>query len=252
VGIAELGKWCLINEMQCSKVSLCKFVKNVCCFGFVVLSLNEPSLADVVLFEDSFDGSSIDIDKWMVGTAEQANGRISGTIIAKPAFTSPYEIFGRITLPVSNLAPQFVVHLRSSGWNYNSTDVPSFEISGIALAFANITPDGLGDVLILSDPWQSPNPLAPPFFTSHGPISWNTNQENEIHIIDDGSAIKLFVNNLEIFNVTTDYSVGSYVGFSALDSFLSNVEINSVPEPSSLSLLAVGLGGWALVRRRRS
>ena len=238
--------------MKCNKAPLYKSIKKLCCFGFVILSFNEPLFADVVLFEDSFDGSSIDIDKWMVGTAEQANGRISGTIIAKPAFTAPYEIFGRITLPVSNVAPQFVVHLRSSGWNYNSTDVPSFEISGIALAFANITPDGLGDVEIFSDPHQRPNPLAYPFFTSHGPISWNTNQENEIHIIDDGSAIKLFVNNLEIFNVTTDYSVGSYVGFSALDSFLNNVEINSVPEPSALSLFAFGLGGLAMMRRRRS
>ena len=237
--------------MKCGRASVYKFVKNLCCFGFVILSFNEPLEADVVLLEDSFDGTSIDIDKWMVGTAEQANGRISGTIIAKPVFTAPYEIFGRVILPVSNLQPQFVVHLRSSGWNYNSTDVPSFDVSGIALAFADVNIGSLGDVLILSNPWQSPNPLAPPFFTSHGPISWNTDQENLIHIIDDGSAIKLFVNNLEIFNVTTDYSVGSYVGFSVFDSFLNNVEIKSVPEPSALSLLAVGLG-VVLWRRRRT
>ena len=125
--------------MHFNKPSLYKFFKNLCFFGFVILSLNRPLFADVVLFEDSFDGSSIDIDKWMVGTAEQANGRISGTIIATPAFTAPYEIFGRITLPVSNIAPQFVIHLRSSGWNYFSGDVPSFDISGIALVFANTT-----------------------------------------------------------------------------------------------------------------
>jgi hypothetical protein len=235
--------------MQCSKVSLCKFVKNVCCFGFVALSFNEPLFADVVLFEDSFDGAILDANKWM-GSGNQANGQVSGTIIAKPAFSASYEIFGKITLPMRDISlPGFTVHLRSGGWSDYQSATPDFDISGIALAFSNSTPSSPGDVIILSDPFQSPNPLALPFFTGYS-ISWNTNQENEFHIIDNGSAIKLFVNNLEIFNVNTDYSIGNLVGFTSDDGFLNYVKI--IPEPSALSLLAIGLGGLAMMRRRRS
>jgi hypothetical protein len=236
--------------MQRSKVSLCKFVKNLCILGAVIISVNTPLEADVVLFEDSFDGAILDANKWM-GSGNQANGQVSGTIIAKPAFSASYEIFGKITLPMRDISlPGFTVHLRSGGWSDSQSAMPDFDISGIALVFYNSTPSSPGDVLILSDPWQSPNPLAPPFFASYGPISWNTNQENEFHIIDNGSAIKLFVNNLEIFNVNTDYSIGNFLGFTSDDGFLNYVKI--IPEPSALSLLAVGLSALAMMRRRRS
>ena len=234
--------------MQCSKVSLCKFVKNLCILGAVIISVNTPLEADVVLFEDSFDGAILDANKWM-GSGNQANGQVSGTIIAKPAFSASYEIFGKITLPMRDISlPGFTVHLRSGGWSDYQSATPDFDISGIALAFSNSTPSSPGDVIILSDPFQSPNPLALPFFTGYS-ISWNTNQENEFHIIDNGSAIKLFVNNLEIFNVNTDYSIGNLVGFTSDDGFLNYVKI--IPEPSAVSLLAFGIGGLAMMRRRR-
>jgi hypothetical protein len=235
--------------MKCSKASFYKFVQNLCILGAVIISVNTPLEADVVLFEDSFDGAILDANKWM-GSGSQANGQVSGTIIAKPAFSASYEIFGKITLPIRDISlPGFTVHLRSGGWSDSQSAMPDFDISGIALVFYNSSPSSPGDVVILNDPNLNP-PYTPPFFDSYGPISWNTNQENEFHIIDNGSAIKLFVNNLEIFNVNTDYSIGNFVGFTSDDGFLNYVKI--IPEPSAVSLLAVGLGGLALVRRRRS
>ena len=235
--------------MKCSKASFYKFVQNLCILGAVIISVNTPLEADVVLFEDSFDGAILDANNWM-GSGSQANGQVSGTIIAKPAFSASYEIFGKITLPMRDISwPGFTVHLRSGGWSDSQSAMPDFDISGIALVFYNSTPSSPGDVVILNDPNLNP-PYTPPFFASYGPISWNTNQENEFHIIDNGSAIKLFVNNLEIFNVNTNYSIGNFVGFTSDDGFLNYVKI--IPEPSALSLLAIGLGGFAMMRRRRS
>ena len=235
--------------MKCSKASFYKFVQNLCILGAVIISVNTPLEADVVLFEDSFDGAILDANNWM-GSGSQANGQVSGTIIAKPAFSASYEIFGKITLPMRDISwPGFTVHLRSGGWSDSQSAMPDFDISGIALVFYNSTPSSPGDVVILNDPNLNP-PYTPPFFASYGPISWNTNQENEFHIIDNGSAIKLVVNNLEIFNVNTDYNIGNFVGFTSDDGFLNYVKI--IPEPSALSLLAIGLGGFAMMRRRRS
>jgi len=46
------------------------------------------------------------------------------------------------------------------------------------------------------------------------------------------------------------FSAGT--GGSHIDVFVDNVSIKTVPEPSALSLLAIGLGGLAMMRRRRS
>ena len=57
---------------------------------------------------------------------------------------------------------------------------------------------------------------------------------------------------------TTDASEGfTYLDFSLTGNNDDNIAIdtvrfNTVPEPSALSLLAVGLGGLAMMRRRRS
>jgi hypothetical protein len=51
--------------------------------------------------------------------------------------------------------------------------------------------------------------------------------------------------------------MGSKVGFfgnemGGMTAQFDDISIQGVPEPSALSLLAVGLGGWAMIRRRRS
>jgi hypothetical protein len=54
--------------------------------------------------------------------------------------------------------------------------------------------------------------------------------------------------------VATANSTAIEMGTYTSDNFhtVSNVSVTAVPEPSALSLLAVGLGGLAMMRRRRS
>ena len=49
-------------------------------------------------------------------------------------------------------------------------------------------------------------------------------------------------------STTTATFIGAAINTTPNESIL----VGQVPEPSALSLLAVGLGGWAIMRRRRS
>jgi hypothetical protein len=65
-------------------------------------------------------------------------------------------------------------------------------------------------------------------------------------------------NFLTLANLGVNFAAGDKFAISALssgidvDTFIDNVSIQTVPEPSALSLLAIGLGGLAMLRRRRS
>lgn len=56
---------------------------------------------------------------------------------------------------------------------------------------------------------------------------------------------------VEIFDLTTKANQGS-VAVGSRPTYMAVNPLNVIPEPSTFSLLAISLGGWALLRRRRS
>ena len=90
-------------------------------------------------------------------------------------------------------------------------------------------------------------------------LNWNLSTQTVYMIgIDSESTatVKWSLNQSASQNSSTGFITG-YSGYNAqegtyIDNGLHGATINAVPEPSALSLLAVGLGGLAVMRRRRS
>jgi hypothetical protein len=62
----------------------------------------------------------------------------------------------------------------------------------------------------------------------------------------------LAINNLGVnFAAGDKFAFSAAVGAASMDMFLDNVSIQSVPEPSAASLLALGIGGLIALRRRK-
>jgi hypothetical protein len=209
-----------------------------------------------VLLTDSFDGSSIDSSKWNINLpfatsqAYVSNGKFvsydRGIITTKAAFNpylQPYMVEGVFT--PENWQTVFCVTLRGNG----NLDIPSSESLGIRVGFWSSA----------FDPGLSINPIflnatgtgvsALPAFAIGSPYTFA--------ITDFGDTITVAINGTEVAvaNVNDYKSGGSISLFSSYQNGLNQVDnfkVSSVPEPSALSLLTVGFGALAVIRRRRS
>ena len=232
-----------------------------------ILCLLTSSLKAQILFSDNFDGSEIDTSKWDIflpyadsmvyvqdGILRSKN---FGFIVSKQSFSAPYTVSfvsGQINSPgvVIKSNDQFL--LRQSGLGSNLLE----QLMGAG------ADNGLFSIVISA---TDPNSNQPPYAGSETdiPITFN----------DYGSSITVIDSLFEAFSGTTTYwetpiwpnpefwpnstppnFTGSKIGFfgSAANSEASlfSVQVLSLPEPSALSLLAVGLGGFVMIRRRRS
>jgi len=221
-------------------------------FLIMALLFSTTLKADVLL-TDSFDGSSIDASKWNVnlpfGTSQAyvSNGKfvtydrgiITSTATFNP-YVQPYVVEGVFT--PENWNTVFCVTLRSNG----VLDIPSSESLGIRVGF-----------------WSSANPFGvtinPVFMNATGsgvsalPALPN-GSPYAFAITDFGSKISVAINGTEVVVADiSDYTSGGSISlFSSHQYGLNNVEnikVTSVPEPTSLSLLA--LGGLVLAFKKR-
>ena len=71
------------------------------------------------------------------------------------------------------------------------------------------------------------------------------------NLISGGTDLFTFANLGVNFAAGDQFAFASWTGGANLDMFVDNVSIQTVPEPSALSLLAVGLGGLVLLRQGR-
>ncbi|NDF99087.1 MAG: PEP-CTERM sorting domain-containing protein [Chitinophagia bacterium] len=222
-------------------------------YGLILLTLSIGKAE--LLLVDSFDGSNIDSTKWdqiiPFGSSSLTveNGYLKsvgrGTLVSKQEFQSPYVLSGTFTS--INDWDLLAIILRSDG-QITPGDLNG-GLNGLAIGFhpppsiwsgggLNITRSGIG------------------LFYSF-PLSFNPSQEYDFKITDYGSTISVNINGNDLFSLSTDFSAGSKIAFlsrepqgsTQTESRLIQVQVATVPEPSALSLLAVGLG--VLFRRSR-
>jgi hypothetical protein len=132
--------------------------------------------------------------------------------------------------------------------NLGGQNIPFFQITGMSGNFMGRTITGVtSDRLNLLDPRSVEN--APGVVGMYIPNTWNvadlgiTTTSNSSYLVMDSP----YGRNNIVYEVQT---VGS--NSAALEGGYMLVTPSAVPEPSALSLLAIGLGGLALVQRRRA
>lgn len=218
------------------------------------------SLKADVLFFDSFDGATIDETKWDIVLPNNVTSSISvqdgylkslnrGTVVTKQEFNSPYIVTGlfRTSALYYDLT---TITLRSSGLLPSSLSWGLVE--GIAI---EIWSDGY-----YITPYEFGLNAGPP--SEYKPsIAIEDNQIYSFQILDTGSTFSVSINNQEIFTRATSFSTGGKIGFSSREyngtwndtgrSDLLQIQVESVPEPSTVLLSAAGLGGIAIMRKRK-
>jgi hypothetical protein len=232
-------------------------IRNLNLSALALISFIAPLSAEVVGFQDSFDGSSLDGSKWttlspysdsVVSVQDGFLRTISrGTVVTQSEFSDqisgPIMISGSFRL--ANSFSVFEVWLRSDGILIPGT---YGWVGGIMVGF-------------WSGPnyWSSPglkigySDLTPNIFTDS--ITFNPDQVYNFKITDGGSWISVDVDGVRRVTSLTQFSTGGKValnGRQSLDGQVGQVDvfgIEIIPEPSSLSLLF--LGGVVVALRRR-
>jgi len=228
--------------------------------AFLFIGLSSFVKAEILL-TDSFENGALDSSKWDV-FLPNGNSSVSvqdgylkainrGTLISKNEFNSPYKISG--SFRTQNLYYDLTtITLRSSG--LLPSGVSWGLVEGIAI---EIWSDGY-----YITPYQfGANAGSPTEYRPSVPIYDNV--PYNFQIIDTGNTFSVIINDQLIFTEATTFTTGGKIAFSSRESWTNNgettnghsdllaIQIESVPEPSALSLLAVGLGGLAMMRRRR-
>ena len=236
-------------------------MRNLILSALALISFIAPLSAEVVGFQDSFDGSSLDGSKWttlspysdsVVSVQDGFLRTISrGTVVTQSEFSDqisgPIMISGSFRL--ANSFSVFEVWLRSDGILIpgNSTGW----VGGIGVGF-------------WSGPnyWSSPglkigySDLTPNIFTDS--ITFNPDQVYSFKITDGGSWISVDVDGVLRATSLTQFSTGGKVALNGrqnLDGQVGQVDVfglQIIPESSSLSLLALGGVVMALGRRKRA
>jgi hypothetical protein len=238
----------------------------------LLLAFSASLKADFVLTE-TFDGSVLDHTKWDIytspstpagtaGSVSVANGTATlanrGTIITKQEFSNGFDLVGRFRF--DGVTDRFMVFTRSTG---ASTNPWKDQDNGI---FYNFQQDsgqvGISEWTVggLSNPGNAYTSDANCWLNalSSAPAYLPSNEWIDFRITDNGSMVALYLGDLAnpIVTATTVLSPGNRISFN--NSYnpgqvvsIDSVTVASVPEPSALSLLVIGLGGLAMIRSRR-
>lgn len=236
-------------------------MRNLILSALSLISLIAPLSAEVMVLQDSFDGNSLDVSRWntllpysdsVVSVQDGFLRSISrGAVVTQSEFSDqisgPIMISGSFRL--ANSFSVFEVWLRSDGilipGNSNGW------VGGIMVGF-------------WSGPnyWSSPglkigySDLTPNIFTDS--ITFNPDQVYSFKITDGGSWISVDVDGVLRATSLTQFSTGGKVALNGrqnLDGQVGQVDVfglQIIPEPSSLSLLALGGVVVALGRRKRA
>ena len=215
-----------------------------------------------VLFFDNFDGATLDTSKWDVvlptGVASVSvqDGFLRslnrGTVVTKQEFSGPFVVSGKFRTPAA-FYDLTTITLRSSG---SLPATPSHDrLEGLAIEIWS------GGNYVT--PWE----IGATGATALAPSSpFGALTDNAIHtfeIQDTGSSFTVSINGTEIFSRATSFSAGAKISFSSrerttavgsqpeLTGQSDLMEIQVIPEPSSISLFLAGGSALVAMRRRK-
>ena len=222
------------------------------------------SLNAEVLFTDSFDGPAVDSSKWNTilpygdSAVSQASGSLRlerrGGVFTAQSYSQPFELTG--TFINHNVYSILTVTLRSDGSLANNDYKTANGLSVVFWGPLGLAEGGRIDI-------RGEDPLS---------VNWGTNlaitpeDQHTFRIIDTGSSVRVEFDGSLIVDYQSTFSLAGKVGFSSResrdnfgpgpsrwegDTEILSAQISSVPEPSSLSLLALGGVVVALRRRKR-
>ena len=221
-----------------------------------------------MIFDDNFSNSSLTSSKWDFayqytneppfrnsqvavtnGTLVLTDGGIATT---KMSFNEPHRINGSFGNFNGNAGSSFFVSLRSNGvLNNDFFRHPS----GLQIWFAGNYIENVGESRIYVYEMPSSG-AATQVAEIIAPVLWNT--FNAFDIFDDGQNVSVGLNGATYLNFSSVFSIGDRISINTgnttdaqSQSVQSTVEFLTVtvPEPSALSLLAIGLGALAMMRR---
>jgi hypothetical protein len=230
--------------------------------AFIILSF-ATTVGNAQTLIDNFDGSLINISNWTPSYRSYGNSAITlSSGIAK--FKN-----GAFITTVSNFSnPTITGRFSFSGWEYDRFQV-LFRCDGTRID-SQIPNNGIGIQI---------TPSSNPDFGSSKTVQFfdfntftalavaapqiNLNTFYDFKINDDGNNIKVYITDMTnpLFTYSTFKTYGNKVQFgnreqaagSSPPPYYLNIDsLSIVPEPSALSLLSVGLGGLAMMRRRRA
>ena len=220
---------------------------------FIAALLCSASLKADVLLTDSFDGSSIDSTKW---TAYRPQGgsqvfesggnlvmQMRGGVDSVMALPNELQVEGGFRF--TGYEDHFAVVLRSDLSIANGY----YEKTGIRVSFQ----DNSQTLRIQELGSGINNEIAFTFYTL------NRNTDYTFKIVDQNNTVSLYLNgdSSPLVQATTFFRPGSFISFydrenPGNETQLQYVAVSSIPEPSSLSLLALGGAVVALGRRKRA
>jgi len=288
VGIAKLEKWCLIDQMNKAVLLLTLvFVVSVqTSFADITYYFaNNPSLQGDL----SLSGWSITTDgtKGFLSAANILDIHIDeyGSVIEDTTLTLNNLFATESHLGFANPLVGRFSNYYINGTDYGSStyldwrsnrqsnqnlsiDIDQFVKINYALQFTSLTgkttpygqyPNGVTPVVSSLPPypsmdyWYSMSYSADNIFSNYG--ATDTSGDYSIGLGIDGFSISGTIDEEHmrdemIADGFSDLALPNQRGRESLTAPM--VIASSVPEPSALSLLAVGLGGWAMMRRRRS
>jgi hypothetical protein len=230
-----------------------------------LVSFITPLSAEVVVFEDSFNGNSLDSSKWKTlspfsdSTVSVGNGGVNlvarGTIVTKTSFAAPYTLTGSF-INQNNTAHSpysvFLINFRSSGQILSSDPYGNLDGFQITLWPSSASPDPVGLRLL----YNQTSLIGLDNFHLN-----NAGHEYFFSLVDTGDSITFDIDGVRYFTYSSTLSSGTQIGFASRETmqfpgsdYTGDVKINgvqvtsSVPEPSSISLLMLGALGLACRR----
>ena len=242
-------------------------------FAVIGLLICPFSINAQIFLTDDFDSNNIDTSKWHVNlpfdndfvidryvtsSATQNSGSLmlkgGASINSKANIVGPYQVSGIFNQ--SSPGGTTIITLRGDGISSDPTyGGPNGSILLGFFGDSSWDPNYKCGIGIASSPYAWNWNINEIYRDNNFPLLHNS--PTSFHIIDWGNLLEITINNILISKVSL--STGGFGNSVTVASqwsdnsglHIESLQIESVPEPSALSLLAVGLG-VVLWRRRRT